>query len=160
MEQTLSELDQQLTELSPARYSDNFTINILRQNVAAREGIDFRATALVPPDLSIEERDLCTLLLNLLDNSLLAASKCPVGHRNITIGIRVNQGYLTIRCSNSYAGPLPLDENGQLRTEKPNISEHGFGLLQIRKTVDKYRGMFDISHTQDQFTATASLKLP
>lgn len=163
LEQTLSRLDNQLTELSHTRYSENFTINILLQNASARaaqEGIDFHASAQVPPELAIEEQDLCVLLLNLLDNALLAASKCPAGQGNVHIGIRVNQGYLAIRCINSYIGPLPLDENGQLQTTKSNRSEHGFGLLQIRKTAKKYRGMFDISYTQDQFTAAASLKLP
>lgn len=163
LEQTLSGLDKQLTELSSVQYSKNFTINILLQNAAARaagDGVGFQATALVPPELAIDERDLCVLLLNLLDNALQAASECPEGHRNVHIGIRINHGYLTVQCSNTYVGPLPLDENGQLRTIKPNSSEHGFGLLQIRKTVDKYHGMFDVSYTEDQFTAAASLKLP
>lgn len=163
LDQTLSKLDRQLTELSPVHYSENFTINILLQNAAARaagEDIGFQATALVPPELGIDERDLYTLLLNLLDNALLAASGCPAGHRNVHIGIRVNQGYLTIQCRNTYVGPLPLDENGQLRTTKQDSSEHGFGLLQIRKTAEKYHGMFDVSYTEDWFTAAASLKLP
>lgn len=158
----LGELDQRLRELAPQNYTANFAINRVLQCTAARAEkleIGFQVQVIVPPELNINEADLCVLLFNLLDNALEAAAQVrPPETRSVSCSIKLNQGFLAIRCKNSYAGPLRTDAQGDLVTTKADASGHGFGLPQIRAIVNKYHGMLDISYTQTEFQLDAALK--
>lgn len=160
----LERLDIQLDQLSPRLYSAHMAINTILQNGAARAGtlgVAFRASAPVPAELGIREDDLCSLLFNLLDNALEAASQVPPpGGREVECAIRVRQGYLAVKCENTYAGELPIDEDGELQSTKADQDSHGFGLLQMRTIAKKYGSVLDISYTEDRFTVQAALKLP
>ena len=164
LERALTRLDSQLAELSPGNYSDNIAVNVLLQNTAARcrhQEIKFTASAMVPADLPVEEADLCSLLLNLVDNALEAASQVEPEKRVVKISLNVNQGYLAVKCENAYKGPLSVDDKGGLLTTKQNrVGAAGMGLAQIRAVTEKYQGMFHFSYTPDWFTANASLRLP
>lgn len=159
----LKRLDSQLDKLSPRQYSQHLAINIILQSAAARAetlDITFRAAAPVPAGLGIREDDLCSLLLNLLDNALEAASKIPSpGVREVECTIKVKQGYLAVKCENTYAGPLPVDENGRLRSAKADYDSHGLGLLQMNSIAKKYGSVLDVSYTGSRFTVQAALKI-
>lgn len=95
--------------------------------------MDFHAAAPVPPELSIDTGNLCSLLLNMLDNALEAASQIPVpGKREVACAIKVRQGHLAVRCENTYAGFLSVDERGKLQPTKTDGDSHGFGLAQMK----------------------------
>ena len=90
----LTELEQKLDDLSgsvalqPVRdYTENVAVNLLLQNAAARAqeaGVTLHAQVSVPGELALDETDLCTLLLNMLNNALEAASQVPEpGERSI-----------------------------------------------------------------------------
>lgn len=159
----LEELDSRLDHLAPQQYTEHFTINTILQNAAARSetlGVAFHAAAPVPADLSINESDLCTLLLNLLDNAIEAASQVPPpGERRIDCTIKVKQGYLAVKCENAYAGELSLNEEGKLQTTKADRDRHGFGLAQMHAIAKKCGSVLDITYTDDRFTVQTALKL-
>lgn len=158
----LEELDRRLDRLAPRQYTEHLAINTILQNAAARAeelGVAFHAAASVPPELGIDTGDLCALLLNLLDNALEGAARVPAsGPREVDCAVKVRQGYLAIRCENSYAGPPVLDEEGQLQSTKAGEG-HGFGLAQMRAIAEKYGSVLDISYTEDRFTVQTALKL-
>lgn len=159
----LERLDNQLDRLAPRQYTEHLAINTILQNAAARAeplGTVFRATAPVPAGLGVSEADLCSLLLNMLDNALEAASKVPPPDlREVECTLQVRQGYLAIKCENTYCGPLCVDEDGQLRTTKPDQSGHGFGLSQMRSIAKKHHSVLDISYTDSRFVVQTALKL-
>lgn len=159
----LEELDTQLDKLAPQQYTKHFTINTILQNAAARAndlGVSFHAAALVPAELSIPDGDLCSLLFNMLDNALEATSQVsPPQTREVECMIKVTQGYLAIKCENSYTGGLSLDEWGRLQTTKADQDSHGFGLAQMRSITKKYGSILDISYTDDHFTVQTALKI-
>lgn len=159
----LDELDSKLDLLAPRQYTEHFTINTILQRAAAKAealGVEFRAAAPVPPELQIDTGDLCSLLFNLLDNALESASRVPApGARKVECTIKVRQGYLAVKCENTYDGVLHPDDQGALQTTKANRDGHGFGLTQMKEIAKKYGSVLDISHTDNRFTVQTALKL-
>ena len=51
------------------------------------------------------------------------------------------------------------DETGLPETIEKDNSNHGFGLINIRKVAQKYYGDIDISQTENTFTLTVMLML-
>ncbi len=159
LERTLKQLDGSMDQMSTQRYSANLTVNVILQNVAAKAsdlGIDFHASAPLPETLKIDVSDLCSLLINMLDNALEAASGAE-GAKEIDVSIKISQGFLAVKCENTYSGPLAADESGQLQSTKSDPEYHGIGIAQMQNVVKKYNGMLDISHTDDRFTVAAAL---
>ena len=161
LREKLAELAGDLDHTAPRTYSGNLAIDALLQSAAdqaERLGVDFRCHAVVPPELPIDEGDLCTLLLNLLDNALEAASRTP-GGGDVCLRIHFTQGFLSVSCENSYDGQLTRGEDGELRTTKPDPEVHGFGLRQMRLVAEKYHSILDIRHDGARFTVQTALKL-
>ena len=163
LERRLTELDHRLDTLVPQQYSKHFAINTLLQSAASRAeelGVVFHANASVPPDLRLNEDDLCTMLLNLLDNALEAAAQVePPQPREVICTMHVNQGYLAIQCENTYAEPLVLDETGALKTTKPHPESHGFGVAQMKAIAQRHNSVLDIHYTDQRFTVRTALSL-
>ena len=160
----LRELDDELDHLTPRLYTDHLAVNTILQKAAAqadRQGIAFVCQVQVPRELSVDEADLCTLLVNLLDNALEAAAQVqPPKRREVLCRIKLSQGFLAIHCENTYCGTVRLDQAGQLVTTKANAEGHSFGLVQMRAVAEKYNSVLDISYDQDRFTVQTALALP
>ncbi len=157
----LEELDSSLEHATPREYTGHLALNALLQNAAdqaERLGVTFRCQALVPPDLHIDEGDLCTLVVNMLNNALEAAVKGS-GGGEVVFRVHETQGFLYLSCENTYDGCLRLDDEGQLRTSKQDSSAHGFGLPQMRAVAKKYHSILDIGYTENRFTVQTALKL-
>ena len=123
----------------------------------AREaGIKTCFDVVVPAGLSVEGRDLCGLLSNLLDNAIeaSAAEKDP----ELRLSMRVSRGYLSIRVSNRCTSDV-LRANPHLRTTKDNAAEHGIGLRVVRSIVRRHEGSFSTEMIDGKFVATALLSL-
>jgi len=163
LEQELTALDAKLNQLMPKHFCNHFTINSILQNAAARAesfGVRFNASALVPQEIGIADNDLCSLLLNMLDNALEAAAQMPESNsREVKCAIRTRNGYLAVKCENSYSGVVKLNEQGELQTTKPDAETHGFGLVQMGKIAEKYGSVLDVSYTNDCFTVQTALKM-
>ena len=157
----LEELEGSLESASPREYTGHLALNALLQSAADRAqrlGVAFRCQALVSPGLHIDEGDLCTLMMNLLNNALEAAAKVP-GGGEVVCRVHEIQGFLSISCENTYDGHLKMDETGQICTTKEDPSAHGFGLQQMRAVAQKYHSILDISYTEDRFIVQTALKL-
>ena len=115
----------------------------------------------MPAGLHIDEGDLCTLLINMLDNAVEAAARVPVPRRReVHCHIKYHQGHLAVSCVNSCNGPPHVDEAGRLLTEKPGPGEHGLGLVQMRAVAEKYHSRLNIRYDDETFTAETALQVP
>ena len=112
-----------------------------------------------PEDLAIPAEDLCSLLMNLLDNALEGAAKVGPG-AFVRLRIQVNQGFLTVQCENRFDGAVQTDGRGSLRSTKADPDAHGFGLAQMRAVAEKYGSVLDLCWTDTVFTVRTALKLP
>lgn len=159
----LSELDHELDRLTPKLYTDNLAVNTILQRAAAQAEaleIPFHCQAQLPRELNIDETDLCTMLMNLLDNALEAAAQVqPPEEREIICRLKLSKGFLAIYCENTYNGVVRLDQAGQLATTKASPEGHSFGLVQMRAVAEKYHSVLDISYDQHRFTVQTALAL-
>ena len=160
----LAQLDNQLEQLSPIHYTANYIVNTVLQRYAAKAkeiGAAFHATAPLPAELSIDEDDLCSFLFNLLDNAAEGAAGTPSGKpREIRCSLQIRQGYLAIRCENTFNGVVALDEENNLLTTKTASADHGYGLIQMRRIAAKYGSTLSLSYDAERFTVMTALKLP
>ena len=161
----LSDLKHQESQLSQTRFTDNITVNAILQDAASRAaqaGAAFNTQVHIPTELTIPEKDLCTLLMNMLDNALEACKQVEKPEeRFIRFKADVKNGFLAIKCENRYAGILNEGEHGELHTTKPDNMAHGFGLPQMSAVAEKYHSLLDISYTEEHvFIVQTALKLP
>ena len=146
------------------RYTKNYTVNAILQDAAAKakaSHIRFSAEAQVPKDLPFPQQDLCSLLMNLLENALEGAAQVKEEDRRfLRIRVALQHGFLAVCCENSYSGNLRLDKKRQLCTTKDHPEAHGFGLPKMSAIAEKYHSVLDVRYTQDTFTVQTALSLP
>ena len=95
-------------------------------------------TPILPSELKIEDRELCVLCANLLDNALKAAKE------QIKLNIAIAAGFLVIEMENDYK-EKPLVKNNHFVSEREQDSlEHGWGMKIIEQIVGKYQGKLSI----------------
>lgn len=125
-------------------------INYKLQN-AINDNIKVKTEIAVPVHLRIDTTDIVTIIGNLLDNALTALQNVLSGQRNLTLKVVFSQQRLIIRISNQFCGDI-ICKNGKIVTSKMNPDQHGYGLNNIAKAVDKYNGYMEIDHTGNIFT--------
>ncbi|MBE6844950.1 MAG: GHKL domain-containing protein [Ruminococcus sp.] len=120
-------------------------------NGLSDKNIDINIEVNVPTEFSVEIMDISTILTNLLDNAAYALDKAK-NEKILNIRILYRKGMLIISISNSYNG-IVLYENGEIVTTKNNKAEHGKGVANIRKTIEKYNGLLKFTHDESIFTS-------
>ena len=95
-------------------------------------------TPILPSELKIEDRELCVLCANLLNNALEAAKE------QIRLNIAVTAGFLVIEMKNDYKEkPLVKNNHFVSETEQGSLA-HGWGMKIIEQIVEKYHGELTI----------------
>lgn len=94
--------------------------------------------------LNISAIDSCTLVSNLLDNAIEACEKVDIAKRYISLSFRRSEHFLLMTCENSSPRVVELS-NGRPITSKSDRFNHGFGLGNIERCVEKYGGHLDLS---------------
>ena len=93
---------------------------------------------ILPSELKIEDRELCVLCANLLDNALKAAKE------QIKLNIAIAAGFLVIEMENDYKEkPLVKNNHFVSETEQGSLA-HGWGMKIIEQIVEKYHGELTI----------------
>lgn len=112
--------------------------------------------------LEISAVDSCTLVSNLLDNALEACDKVDVAKRFISLSFRRSEHFLLMTCENSSARVVELSHGRPLSTKSDKFN-HGFGLENIIRCVEKYGGELKLSSEEKEgvptFTAQAIIPL-
>lgn len=125
-------------------------------------GIEVETMLAVAEELPFAEKDLCSLLSNLLDNAIegCAASEAEGKERKVRLHIRQNTNYLFIHTENPIEHKrVPLEFRLTLETTKANDGLHGYGTKIIRSIAEKYNGSTKFTATGDCFQADVMLLL-
>ncbi|MCI6469668.1 MAG: GHKL domain-containing protein [Lachnospiraceae bacterium] len=95
-------------------------------------------TPILPSGLKLEDRELCVLCANLLNNALEAAKE------QIRLNIAIAAGFLVIEMQNDYT-EKPVVKNNHFVAEREQDSlAHGWGMKIIEQIVEKYHGELSI----------------
>lgn len=95
----------------------------------------------IPEKLILHSFDLNVVLGNLLDNAVEAASQTE--EKKLKIAIKLEKGILFINIRNSCQG-IADGKIQRLETTKEDASNHGIGLSNVRRIVEKYHGDMDL----------------
>lgn len=110
--------------------------------------IPFNFDVSVPPNLGISAVDLYVLLGNTLDNAIEACQSLPIEERYIRIQMRIYHNILFYQIENPYAEGYPQRSRGK---------NHGYGLQNVRKCVDKHDGHMSITQEGNKFVLSMRL---
>ncbi len=146
-------------DLNVAQYTLNGPLNVVlnqKAGDAQRIGVPLKINVVCPERSPIQDIDLVTLVTNLLDNALEAASAAP--EPMAALDIRPEKAYLRIEVVNATAGDA-LKENPALVTTKADREAHGLGLKIVRNLVERYEGMYQVSGDSGSFRTVVLLSL-
>ncbi|MDE6386649.1 MAG: GHKL domain-containing protein [Lachnospiraceae bacterium] len=98
--------------------------------------------------------DINVLLGNLLENAIEAASKTE--NKYLSVHITLKRGILKVKIENSFESARILCEEQQgkdtvLKTTKPFTKQHGIGLKNVKRIVEKYNGTMAVTTREDIF---------
>ncbi len=114
---------------------------------AKEKNINLQINIAVPPKLNIDVSDVVAIVGNLLDNSVNAALKTE--EKKIFLNIYFSKGRIIINIENTFNGEVKY-ENGEI-VSSSEAKEHGYGLKNIRRSIEKYKGYMEINHTDSLF---------
>ena len=130
-----------------------------KKSEAERQGIIFECDFHFPDGFIGHELDMSIILNNALNNALEAAVKCSEDNRFISIKSYRNKNAFMITVRNSCSGNCIFKDGELPETTKANRAEHGFGLANIKNTVEKYCGGIEISSAESEFTLSVMLMM-
>lgn len=107
--------------------------------------------------LNIHPFDLNVVLGNLMENAIEAAYKTD--EQYLSLDLRQHKNLLLLTIKNSYCGPL-REKEGIFFSQKADITNHGYGLKNVKRIVEKYNGVMEISHTDSIFCVDIMLYIP
>lgn len=101
------------------------------------------------PFVHIDDFSTITILGNLFDNAITAASKCESGW--IHVDISQSDSYLEIAIENNHIEKIQEKNGDFISTKEDKNLLHGIGLKNVRQAVDTLNGQISISHTAETF---------
>ena len=118
-----------------------------KKNKAAKKGITLTVDGKLS-GIKLSALDTCTILANILDNAIEAVENIDDDKKHIELTFKRNENYMIITEANPTAHESDIRDNNIITTKKDK-SNHGFGLINIKDTVEKYEGECFLSSTQD-----------
>ena len=141
----LGQIDTALCSLSGTykEFSNNPLVQAIlihTQTLCQKHGIAFEAAAVFPPEIPLENLDLCRIFTNITNNAVEA--NCLLeeeAKRYIRITTSANQNWCSITCENSFTGAIQKD--GEAYTSiKEEACAHGFGIRNVSDIIEACGG--------------------
>lgn len=119
-----------------------------KHEAAESKGIEFDCDVIPPAFSTLNRTDVCTILMNLLDNAIEGAATAEEKKFIKVTAANVNAMYL-VKVENSYV-------EGKSAPERSD-GEHGYGLKIVEGVADRYNGWLNITKNGSTFVATVLL---
>ena len=163
-EQYIRDLNGELAALSPQIVTgDDMLDSLISSKLGELErlGIVLTVNGVIDGGLNWKPIDICAVFANALDNAMRACQSVPEdSQRYIRISFRKTELQRVITIANSTTEKTDAARllSGEGRyTTKSDKSRHGFGLHNIRRTVEKHGGMLKVSCDDKEFRLTIVL---
>ena len=100
--------------------------------------------------ITIEDQDISLLLSNLLNNAIEACQKCTT-QKVIKVKFVLEDENIVLSVKNTYDGHVITSEDNYLTT-KIDKENHGIGIKNMIKVIEKYDGFYSITHDESIFS--------
>ena len=146
----ISRIGERFKDTSPIQTSSTAVSAILNEkyalaqqkNISCKISCDF-------PDLKVDDFTMITILGNLFDNAITAASKCAEGW--IRVNLQQQDSVLTITIDNSHAEEI-REKDGVFTSTKADKSDiHGIGIKNVCKAISDLHGQININYMGSTF---------
>lgn len=120
---------------------------------ALRAGIMVKTDISIPENMVMDEFDINIIMGNLMDNAIEAVSVIEEEAREpILVCIKYRSGFLIIKVDNiCIESNLRYNKDGKMLSTKSDVSQHGYGLKNVRDAVIKNDGLMDVRVDNDWF---------
>ena len=125
---------------------------------AKKLGIEITSNLNVPEKFNFLPIDIVIIIGNLLNNAIEATSKLNE-NKKIEMSIDFSRNVLYIRVINTFNEDLIFIDN-KIKTTHSDKENHGLGLYSVQKSIEKYNGSMDITHTDKNFCIDVLLYNP
>jgi len=125
---------------------------------AKSEDIQINLSIDIEEEIKIKPIDLSSVIGNLLDNAIEACKEVDKGERYIDVELFMRNGNLIIKISNTKVNKI--DSSKLLKekyTTKDNSENHGYGLLNVKKIIDRYNGIIKIDEGDNLFKVSIAI---
>lgn len=113
-------------------------------SMAKKMNVEFACHIVLPEKLCIDAFDLTVILGNLLDNALNALHDAKIKILNIDINYSI--GMIVMKIENTFS---------EMPKKYDNPHEHGYGLISIRNSLEKYNGKLQNDIIDDKYVVKA-----
>lgn len=151
-------LMQWFDEARPTVYTGNTALDAIlstKKTLAERQGVRFSTLLQIEKDLPIAPVDICVIFGNALDNAIEACGKVKTADKYIDVVMIQQEDEVFCKITNTTFAPT----QGALKTTKADKENHGFGLMNLKRVLEKYDSEPIIETTDCQFTLLFTLFL-
>ncbi len=107
----------------------------------------------------VSQKDLCTIMSNITKNAVEAVERIDDEHRMISVYANCGEKYLNIKVENTMKEDIVIGADGLPQTIKADKDNHGIGLSNTKKIVEKYNGKYQIKTEKGRFITQIYLKI-
>lgn len=147
----LNSIDENIYDKIPVSYCSNNLLNAIFQFEASKASnmkVTLKIDAMCPDTINIADNDLCSLLTNVIDNAIEAATKTD--NKNVKIICKKVNNNFVIHVENSFSENNKKKSNF-FTSSKQNAAMHGIGMDIVKQIVKKYNGNIDYQFIEDKF---------
>lgn len=109
-------------------------------------------------DVAMKEIDIILLLSNMLNNAIEALKECKK-NKVLRIKLELEHGEFLVAIQNSFEGERRKNGDFYDTTKKKDADLHGYGLKNIRSTVEKYGGFSQFDSVGTEFHAVVIIPM-
>ena len=154
LQQYLTNIEYTAEKLDNILHTGNSIVDAIineKLEVAHKKRIPLEVKIQLPKELSIEPIDICVIMANSIDNAIEACGKIEEEDmRQIQVRSSCDKGYFIYCISNTTKEPVKI-VNKQMATSKKDSLNHGYGIINMRTSVEKYDGKLSMDYKENCF---------
>ena len=156
----ISDMLGKVSSLSPKYVTGDEMLDIIISMKADRMdelNIKFTLDGVTDGGLNIKPMDMCSIFANALDNAIEAASSCEDPY--VSFSIKRTDKFFIIKITNSASGKIDIEKlmSTSGYTSKSDKEHHGFGLMNVRRTVEECNGILKAESLDSSFTLSVMM---
>ncbi|WP_410495992.1 GHKL domain-containing protein [Cellulosilyticum sp. ST5] len=155
LEQYIGEMEQTTERLGCMVHTGNSIVDAIlndKLQIAKERNIQMEYEVRLSNQLTLDDMDLCVIFANSLDNAIEACERVEDGRvKKIQMKAVCDRGYFFYNIKNTANGRVEVDQKKEFPTNKKDSINHGFGLANIKKSVQKNNGNINILSKEEEF---------
>lgn len=155
LEQYIGEMEQTTERLGCMVHTGNSIVDAIlndKLQIAKEKNIQMEYEVRLGSQLTLDDMDLCIIFANSLDNAIEACERVEDNRvKRIQMKAVCDRGYFFYNIKNTANGRVEVDQKKEIPTNKKDSINHGFGLANIKKSVQKNNGNINILSKEEEF---------